>query len=311
MDFFTLALKNFQTKTRELPSRYKNSISLTYPFENLQKTNISKDKLLVYTTIFSLAGPLGVLPLIIREELLKRQKEKDNSLTDFIDIFNSRAIDFLIAIQNKKNLGISSRNDSKINSLNFILQSIVGFNDYGEKENSKVGISFYVYFGGYFSGRVRNKENLQQILSFYLGVIVQIEMFCQGWENIEQKFQGKLSNDKNFGSTLGENMILGKRIRMYQRQCRITIGPLDESKFQEFLPKGVWLSRIKEIVKVYWNNSVSVELKLIRKADSISSTFLGKKSYLKRLARDSWLLSCNLTKNRDDCHFKLLDNGSL
>jgi predicted component of type VI protein secretion system len=135
-------------------------------------------------------------------------------------------------------------------------------------------------------------------------------MFCQGWEKIDKKFQGKLSFDKNLGSSLGENMILGKRVRMFQRQCRISIGPLDESRFQEFLPGGVWLNKIKEIVRVYWNNSVSVELKLIRKADSIGPTSLGKKNYFTRLGRDSWLFSCNLILNRDDCHFKLVEIGS-
>jgi len=106
-------------------------------------------------------------------------------------------------------------------------------------------------------------------------------------------------------------MILGKRVRMYQRQCRISVGPLDESRFQEFLPGGVWLNKIKEIVKVYWNNSVSVELKLIRKADSIGPTSLGKKNYLSLLGRNSWLYSCKfIIKNRDDCHFNLTEIGS-
>ena len=310
MDFFALASKIIQTNDQGLKPRYKNSVDLKYPFNNLEKTDVSNDKLLVFTTIFSLAGVLGVLPLPIREELLKRHREKDDSLRDFIDIFNSRAIDFLVAIQGKRTFRINSSIHSKLGSLGSVLQSIVGFYNYGEEQNSHVGTSFYVYFGGYFSARVRNQENLQQMLSFYLGVTVEVEMFCQGWENIDQKFQGKLSFDKNFSSSLGVDMILGKRVRMFQRQCRISIGPLDKSRFQEFLPGGDWLNKIKEIVKVYWNNSVSVELKLIRKADSIGPTSLGKKNYFTRLGRDSWLFSCKLVINRDDCHFKLMEIGS-
>jgi predicted component of type VI protein secretion system len=148
------------------------------------------------------------------------------------------------------------------------------------------------------------------MLAYYLGVPVDVEMFGQGWENIDEKFQGKLSLDRNSGSVLGENMILGKRVKMYQRQCRISIGPLDESRFQDFLPGGVWLNRVKEVVRVYWNNSVSVDLKLIRKADSIGPSFLGLKSFLKKLGRDTWVFSRNLSKNRNDCHFKLLEIGS-
>jgi len=307
MNFFALASKIIQTNDQGLKPRYKNSVDLKYPFNNLEKTDVSKDKLLVFTTIFSLAGTLGVLPLPIREELLKRHREKDDSLRDFIDIFNSRAIDFLVAIQDKRTFKIISNIHSKLGSLGSVLQSIVGFYNYGEEQKSQVGIPFYVFFGGYFSGRVRNLENLQQMLLFYLDVTVEVEMFCEGWENIEKKFQGKLSFNKNYGSSLGENMILGKRVRMYQRQCKISVGPLDESRFQEFLPGGVWLNKIQEIVRVYWNNSVSVELKLIRKADSICSTFLGKKNYFTRLGRDSWLFSCNLKRDKEDYHFRLLD----
>lgn len=310
MDFFALVTKIIQANDKGLNPRYKNSIDLKYPFSNIDKTNVSEDKLLVFTTIFSLAGTLGVLPLQIREELLNRHRDKDDSLTDFIDIFNSRAIDFLVAIQKKKIFGTNSQIYSKQSNLGSILKSIVGFYNYGEEQKSKVGISFYIFFGGYFSSRIRNQENLQQMLSFYLGVPIEIEMFCQGWEYIDQKHQGKLSFDKNLGSSLGENMILGKRIRIYQRQCRISVGPLDESSFQEFLPGGVWLNKIKEIVRVYWNNSVSIELKLIRKANSIGTIFLGKKNYYKILGRNSWLLSCKININRDDCHFKLLGIGS-
>ena len=141
MDFFALASKIIQTNDQGPKPRYKNSVDLKYPFNNLEKTDVSNDKLLVFTTIFSLAGVLGVLPLPIREELLKRHREKDDSLRDFIDIFNSRAIDFLVAIQGKRTFRINSSIHSKLGSLGSVLQSIVGFYNYGEEQNSYVGAS--------------------------------------------------------------------------------------------------------------------------------------------------------------------------
>jgi len=310
MNAFDLLLKTNHSGFIDLNPRFKSFLELKYPFNNVEKSEVSKDKLLLYSTIFNLAGALGILPLSVREELVKRHREKDDSLADFIDIFNSRSIDFLVAIQCKRDLGANSHIQSKLSSLALILRSIVGFNGYDLGNNSYVGISFYVFFAGFFSARIRNRENLQQMLAYYLGVPVDVEMFGQGWENIDEKFQGKLSLDRNSGSVLGENMILGKRVKMYQRQCRISIGPLDESRFQDFLPGGVWLNRVKEIVRVYWNNSVSVDLKLIRIADSIGPSFLGLKSFLKKLGKDTWVFSRNLPNNRNDCHFKLLEIGS-
>jgi len=294
---------------------FKSKSDLNYPLKSSEFIRDEKGSLVAQTSFFNLVGHMGILPLSVREEVLQRHRNKDDGLKDFLDIFNSRSLSFLFELENRFRISGSALDFKSQHNLNhknlvFVLLALIGFADLGLDSCKNSNLPLYIYFSGFFSSKIRNKENLQQMLEYLLDVPIQIQTFAQRWVGIGEIFQGKISKSANSGSSLGVDTVLGKKIKMSQRQVTINIGPLGKRKFMEFLPGGIWHKKIEEIVRVYWKNSVSITIRLIKQGGSITPVLIGKSANASRLGLDSWLITRNLTKDRDDCNYGLMVEGS-
>ncbi|MFN5290975.1 MAG: type VI secretion system baseplate subunit TssG [Planctomycetia bacterium] len=294
---------------------FKTAIDLNYPVNLIESFSNDTKQILYTTKIFNFAGFMGILPLGVRRDVLRKHRIKNDSLGDFLDIFNSRNLLFLSQLTARSTAELLATNKKlkkgkhEFNVTNSI-RALVGLLAFDDKPYSKIGWKFYAFFSGFFSSRLRNHLNLVQILQGLIKMPLQIKMFTKKLVMTNETIQGKIDFSKNNNPALGVNMVLGKRMIVYQRNATIVIGPLGENDFETMLPDGKVLKLIRECVKVYWNNAVFVDVKLIRCGDSIGACFLGKLGNEKKLGWNTWLKKNYSTKDRSDCNFSLLVSGS-
>lgn len=294
---------------------FKTSVDFNYPV-NLVDSFSTGSQSIVYTTkILNFAGFMGVLPLSFRHDVFRKHRSKNDSLGDFLDIFNSRNLLFLAQLSSRSSSELlSTRKKHSKNKHEFSLSNsmlaIAGFLAFDAKPESKIGWKFYAFFSGFFSSRLRNHSNLEQILEYLVKMPVKIIMFSKRSVLVNENIQGNLCNLKNNSSGLGVNMVLGKRMVVYQRNATIKLGPLAEHEFESMLPKGKLLKLLTECVKVFWNDTVFVDVRMIRSGETIGPCFLGKVGFEKKLGLNSWLSNNHSRIDRSDCNFSLLAPGS-
>lgn len=294
---------------------FRTNSNFSYPINLLDVSRNNSKSLVISTSIFNLAGFMGILPLSVRNKVYRKHRAKDNSLGDFFDIFNSRNLLFLSQLSSRAGSQLLAGNKKHVQGEHaFTTQrsilSLAGLFAFEGEPSAKAGWKFFAFFSGFFSSHLRNHLNLVQILNYVLKMPVEIQMFSKRWIHVNQDIQGKLNYSPNNSSNLGVNMILGKIMQVYQRNAVVKVGPLDKENFYMLLPDGKLLNVMKEIVKVYWNDSVFVQVHLIRRSESIGKCFLRGSGISNRLGWDTWLLKSDTSKDRADCHFGLLAYGS-
>lgn len=132
--------------------------------------------------------------------------------------------------------------------------------------------------------RTRHASGLGLLLSRYLCVPVAIRQFVGLWLRLSRRDRTALRG--HAGSTLGEGLVVGKRVWDRQSKFRIVIGPVGKSEMHRLLPGAASHRRLVEWVDLYTGGLLLWDIELRLKPEAaIGMRFDGRA----RLAYTSWL----------------------
>lgn len=265
-------------------------------------------------SFMGLTGPNGVLPQHYTSLVIERshQSNKDETLREFFDLFNHRAISFFYRAWEKyrfqfryeRNLFAAEFQDDLFTRCLF---SLVGLEIPGLRHRFSFDDQALIFYGGLVAQRCRNAIGLEQILKSYFDVPTTIIQFVGQWLDLPSELQTSLPSSANpLGENLqlGESAVVGNRAWDVQSRFRVKIGPLSAEEFDRLLP-GETLDSIAELIRFYVGPEKDFDIQLVLKRQDIPSVQLSHDGGVQPLLGwNTWLSPSSRKTDTGDAIFR-------
>jgi type VI secretion system protein ImpH len=146
----------------------------------------------------------------------------------------------------------------------------------------------------------RSAAALEQILSDYFDVPVEIEQFAGAWYRLDRATLSRMNEGESIPEQLGAGAIVGDEVWDQQSRVCVRLGPLTLERYQDFLPGGAAFEPLKAMTKFFSNDEVDFEIQLIMKRDEVPRCEVGAEGELPKLGWVSWLKSEALSRDPED-----------
>lgn len=260
----------------------------------------------VSVTFFGLVGAMGTLPQHYTRLIVARDREKDTSLRDFLDVFQHRLISLFYRAWEKSRITESyarrliDPHGHDEDLLTTALYSIVGMASPVVRGSTRLDQEVFLRFGGMFADRRRNAVSLEHLLIDVLSMPVEIRQFQGEWLALPAEDQSSLMG----GAQLGESAILGTRVWNLQSKFRLRIGPLRYVTARRLLPTGDRIGPLCELVRAYVGGEFRFDVQLVIFRDEVPACRLGGSDDGSRLGWNTWLQSRPPEQDADDAVFE-------
>lgn len=301
------------TGARPGPLRFTTPASLSFPPSELRSVVKGEINTQVCVNFLGLTGPSGVLPRTYTELLIARkQVQRDQSAQEFLDLFNHRlvALFWLAWAKHRPEIG---RQFGFHNSVLRYLEHIVGLGTPalqarlhpvrrgGAAPARPLPGAAMTYFSGLIAQRPHGERAIAQVVSAVVGAPA-VASGCFGtWQDIAGDARTRLGADS---SRLGHGCVLGRRYWDRQTTLRLTIGPIDRSKFNDLLPRGGRLPDIIELTRFMTGLALDLRIRLSLRADQVPPLRLGARTTDRpQLGWNTWLGGRRDPRPANDCEF--------
>lgn len=232
---------------------------------------------------WGMLGINGPLPTHITEYAIERiYRHKDDTLAEFLDIFNHRFLSLFYRAWADAQPAVS-HDRPEADTFKKRISVFAGGLDDGGEASTEFGVPLNAgpYLAGLFSQKSRSASSLKQVLSEYLGHDVSIEEFEGAWYTLQKNEQCQLGVH-NAG--LGTDCILGQRT--YQRcfNFSIVIGPLLYDEYIALLSNNERFAMIKRLATKMVGAEYSFSIKLALAPQQSRPSYLGEA----RLGINAW-----------------------
>ncbi len=316
-DFF-LAVRAIECAHRDLPRigystspsldpvRFGQEPDLAFPASTVEKLDRSDspDVPRLAVRFLGLFGPNGPLPLHLTEYARERKLHvKDNTFCAFADMFHHRMISFFYRAWACNEPTVSyDRHGSSVDlqgeedAFFRYFASFIGLGTNSLLSRDSLPDNAKLYFTGRLLAGPRNPDGLKAILQEFFGIHAEIEEFSGRWLSLPAEATCQLGRSPESG-ILGRTLVVGSRIWDVQGKFRIVLGPMGLSDFDRLLPGSAGFQNLCDWVRLYLNDELDWDVRLILKASAVPPMILGQGC---RLGYTTWLHTAALDHDLRD-----------
>ncbi len=287
--------------------RIRSLPSLSFPasaVHEITKADEDSEPPEMLVNFMGMTGPLGVLPRHYTELLLERMRQKDQTLRDFLDIFNHRFVSLFYRAWEKYRFPIAyercvgSREGYDPFSLS--LFDLMGMGTKGLRDRLEVGDEALLFYAGLVAQHPRSACVLEGVLADYFGVPVKASQFVGQWLFLSEENRSYL-RPGDARSVLGVTAVLGTRVWDQQAKFRLRVGPLAFAEFCEFLPSGNAFRPLVQLARFLAGQEFDFDVRLMLLAAEVPRCRLGDTgARAPRLGWSTWLKSREFARDADD-----------
>jgi type VI secretion system protein ImpH len=248
--------------------RFAANTSLSFPPSEIHSIDWGGAIPRMIVNFMGLAGPVGVLPYAYSELIADRIRNRDQTLADFLDIFNHRMISLFYQAWEKYRFQVAYERDGK-DRLSRYLMSLVGLGTPGLSERLRVRDEALLFYSGLLALQPHPAIALHHLLEDYFGVEADIEQFVGSWQALDQADQCKFENEDSFSEQLAVGLVVGDAVWDHQSRVRVKLGPLTQEQYLGFLPSGSAHESLRSLVGFFCGPNLEVELQLVLKQDEV------------------------------------------
>ena len=294
------------------PIRFTGEVSLHYPEAAISDARrMENGQVRLTVALMGLTGPQGVLPFSYTTHAIQSRHRNDEALTDFLDIFQHRAVRLFCAAASKYRIALAQGpGDGHDDTFTTVLESLAGLGFSAMHGRMAVDHGSLLGNAGLLSAQVRPMAGLQSLLSRALGEPVTILPFVGTWLALpldERTRLGGALNPEGQHARLGGGAMLGDRAFVAQHHFRIEIGPVDRNRLEALLPGTEGASRVRDLVELYCGLEFSFDLNVKVAAPEVPAARLSTgpdDPGAARLGQTAWLLDGPSPIPRHDAMFR-------
>ena len=332
---FHQAVRLLQGHLRQLPVeqrpaiRFRNSLSLSFPASEVVgiETHVRGDdadatprepgahehldRVELTPAFMGLLGATGALPLAYSEQFAQRESAgRDGAARAFLDIFQHRAVTLFHDAWRKHRLPLQFEADRRERYLPLVM-SLAGLGEPALRQRlhgdeGGVADDALAFYCGLLQRRAVSAPHLQRVLADYFGVPVRVTQFVGRWFDLDDDCQVTLG-ETSF--RLGHDTLLGPRVWQRDLRARVSIGPMNRTLHQRFLPGAPGALALRELLTLVSGVSLEYEVRLIvRAADVVGAVLPGTPQSIgagPRLGWDSYLVTQPCTEDREEAAYDL------
>lgn len=290
--------------------RFRSRLSLSFPPSAIHEVVQAEDgsgPAQMTVAFMGLTGPLGVLPRHYTELLLERVRRKDQTLRDFLDLFNHRFISLFYRAWEKYRFPISyeravARREG-YDPFSLYLFDLIGMGTKGLRGRLEVGDEALLFYAGLLAQHPRSASALAGLLQDYFGVPVRVAQFIGQWLSLSKENRSRLGPGEA-NNALGVSAIAGSRVWDQQAKFRLRVGPLTFAEFCQFLPEGNTFRPLVQFARFFVGQEFDFEVQLILRAAEVPWCRLGGMGEsAPRLGWSTWLKTGEFTRDAEDAVF--------
>jgi type VI secretion system protein ImpH len=271
----------------------------------------------VIVALLGLTGPQGVLPQHYTTLLLRRLREKDFALRDFLDLFNHRIISFFYRAWEKYRLPFAyERSQQRAaeggggeDACTRSLYCLVGLGTRGLRGRLGVADEAFLYYSGHFAHFPRSASALEGVLTDYFEMPVAVEQARGQWLILEEGDRSRLPGPGRPQGTHGQlnrSLIAGARVWDAQSKFRLRAGPLTYAQFRRYLPDGDGLRVLCQLTRAYVGPDLDFDVLLLLAPKEVPSARLScRDPEVPRLGWNLWVRNRDFHRDVADAVFSV------
>ena len=281
--------------------RFRVNQRLGFPASEIQKLDIKENASVeMMVNFMGITGPMGVLPYTYSELILERARAKDFSLAAFLDIFNHRAISMFYRAWQKFRFPVTYATGARDLFSQYLLD-LVCLGTGGLRDRQEIEDEALLHYVSLVAMQARSAEALQQLLTDYFEVPIEIHQFTGAWYGLDRSTQCVMKETESPSTQVGAGAVVGDAVWDRQGQVRIRIGPLNMERYNDFLPEGSAHAALRAITRFFSNQCLDFEVQLVLDRSQVPDIQLDLDSKSPaRLGWVSWAKSAPLGVDPDD-----------
>ena len=281
--------------------RFKGNSTLVFPASEIQALAWpAKGPVEMKVNFMGLTGPEGVLPIVYTVFAAERARGGDSATVDLFDIFNHRIISLFFQAWEKYRFWIAYERGER-DEFSHHVMDLIGLGTPGLQNRQMVPDDFLLYYSGLLAQHPRSAAALEQILSDYFDVPIQVEQFAGGWYRVAESDQCSFEGVDSYSEQLGVGAMVGDEVWDQTARVRIKIGPLPLERYVEFLPTGSAFRPLQELTRFFSNDELDFEAQLILKREEVPPCELGaEQGIAPQLGWTTWGRTREMTRDAAD-----------
>ena len=305
---------SYERAFREVLS-FRNSLSLSFPPSEVQALEVEPKtqdalgamrtgqvkRIRITPAFIGLLGASGTLPLHDTERIAARKAhDGDASQRDLLDVLSKRLIGLFYEAWGKYRVehGLDVRGQDLLLP---ILTSLSGARSRpprgGGQPAGRVRQETAAYFAGLLRIRPVSASTVEQVLTAYFDVPIQLEQFVGCWDAIPENRRSTLGTTT---PVLGYGAALGVRLWRHDMSARLHIGPLNEAQAQGFLPGGSSLTALEEVASLFAVPMLRYEVRLLLAPPCVKRLTLSTRASPRQLGWNTFLTGTPGVASRPD-----------
>ncbi|HUO31206.1 MAG TPA: type VI secretion system baseplate subunit TssG [Bryobacteraceae bacterium] len=250
--------------------RFSANNILAFPTSQIQSLDWSAGgPARMQVNFMGLTGPMGVLPYCYTEFIRDRNRARDHTLQDFLDLFNHRIISLFYQAWEKYRFFVAYEREEQ-DRFSRYLMSFAGLGTAGLQHRQAIADESVLFYCGLFSMQPRSAAALQQVLADYFDVPVEIEQFVGTWRSLDPSNQCSMEGGVRYSDQLGMGAIAGDEVWEQQSRARIKLGPLSVREYLSFLPTGDAWEPLRALTTFYCGGEIEFEVQLVLKHEDVA-----------------------------------------
>ncbi len=287
--------------------RFRSLPSLSFPASAVHEITKADDDSAppaMHVTFMGMVGPLGVLPRHYTELVLERMRQKDQTLRDFLDIFNHRFLSHFYRAWEKYRFPIAYERSlwsrEGYDPFSLSLFDLMGMGTKGLRQRLEVGDEALLFYAGLVAQHPRSASVLEGVLADYFGVPVTASQFVGQWLPLSEENRSCLRAGE-VKSVLGVTAVLGTRVWDQQAKFTLRVGSLTFAEFSEFLPSGSAFRPLVQLARFLAGQEFDFDVQLVLQAAEVPGCRLGDTGARgPRLGWSTWLKTREFARDADD-----------
>ncbi|WP_265534740.1 type VI secretion system baseplate subunit TssG [Pseudomonas saponiphila] len=262
--------------------------SLGFPGSDVDRVEFFEEHGLLHArlrlNLIGLFGSGSPLPAFYGEQALG-DTEEGNPTRHFLDLFHHRLQRLMLPIWRKYRYR-ASFSSGALDPFSSQLFALIGLGGEEIRQARELNWKRLLPYLGLLSLRAHSAALIEAVLRYYFKHAQLVIEQC-----IERRVQilDEQRNRLGLGnSVLGEDLVLGERVRDRSGKFRIHIRELDWQRFHEFLPIGFGYQPLCALVRFTLRDPLDYDIRLVLRQEEIRELCIGEQNAC-RLGWTSWL----------------------
>ncbi|QDQ28502.1 type VI secretion system baseplate subunit TssG [Chitinimonas arctica] len=201
---------------------------------NVSEPGGSAGRLRIETGNYALAGYLGPLPEALVEQMLARMRAGSHAMPRFLDLFNHRLNALRYQLKAAPRLGLNLLRPERT-ELAAMLAALMGMAAPGLAEQMPLPRRVWLGLAGLLADPRRSAPALTRVVARFIGAPVELESLLGAWRDRCDEDATRLGRACH---GLGSQTRLGRQAWLPTARIRLTLGPLDYTRYCCLLPKS-------------------------------------------------------------------------